>query len=102
MGQERAGHALQTTALVNEAYLRLIDRAGAVAEPGPLLRRLGQLMRRILVDFARSLTISSAAARRAQVSLDEAMVVSEDQAPTWWRSMMHSQRWRPSTRGKVR
>ena len=55
MGQERQGHTLQATALVNEAYLRLIDwknvqwqnRAHFVAVSA-------QLMRRVLVDYARS------------------------------------------------
>ncbi len=54
MGRERAGHSLQTTALVNEAYLRLVDynrmrwvdRAHFVAVSA-------QLMRRILIDYAR-------------------------------------------------
>ena len=55
MGQERPGHTLQATALVNEAYLRLVDvnrmhwqnRAHFFAVSA-------QMMRRILVEFARS------------------------------------------------
>ena len=44
MGRERADHTLQTTALVNEAYLRLIDASrGRVAKPRPLLRHLGAI-----------------------------------------------------------
>ncbi len=41
MRRERAGHSLQTTALVNEAYMRLVDyKQDAVAESGPFLRRV--------------------------------------------------------------
>ena len=55
MARERAGHTLQTTALLNEAYLRLVD-----ANQVPFQNRThffaisSNLMRRILVDFARS------------------------------------------------
>ena len=42
MAGERAGHTLQTSALVNEAYLRLVDfKKRELAKPGPLLRRIG-------------------------------------------------------------
>jgi RNA polymerase sigma-70 factor (ECF subfamily) len=79
MRGERAGHALQTTALVNEAYLRLIeaDRHGwqnrvhfyAVA---------AKLMRHILVDFARSRDRMKRGGRLEQVSLDEALTITAD------------------------
>lgn len=55
MSKERAGHTLQTTALVNEAYLRLIDWKTARWENrAHFFGVSAQLMRRILVDFARS------------------------------------------------
>lgn len=42
MGGERPGHPLQTSAHVNEAYIRLINtKERMLAEPGPLLRRIG-------------------------------------------------------------
>jgi RNA polymerase sigma factor (TIGR02999 family) len=79
MRGERAGHALQTTALVNEAYLRIIeaDRQGwqnrvhfyAVA---------AKLMRHILVDFARSRDRLKRGGRLEQVSLDEALTITAD------------------------
>src|SRR6202162_5862276 len=55
MGRERPGHSLQTTALVNEAYLRLIDaRRVRWQNRAHFFAVSAQLMRRILVDFARS------------------------------------------------
>jgi len=52
---ERAGHTLQTTALVNEAYLRLIGtRRVNWQNRAHFLAMAARLMRRILVDFARS------------------------------------------------
>ena len=52
---ERAGHSLQTTALVNEAYMRLVDtRAVNWQNRAHFLAMAARLMRRILVDFARS------------------------------------------------
>lgn len=54
MGRERVGHTLQTTALVNEAYVRLIDWKNARFENrAHFFGVSAQLMRRILVDFAR-------------------------------------------------
>lgn len=54
MNRERDGHTLQTTALVNEAYLRLIDWKSAKWENrAHFFGVSAQLMRRILVDFAR-------------------------------------------------
>ena len=54
MARERGGHTLQTTALVNEAYIRLIDWKNAKFENrAHFFGVSAQLMRRILVDFAR-------------------------------------------------
>jgi RNA polymerase sigma-70 factor (ECF subfamily) len=54
MHRERDGHTLQTTALVNEAYMRLIDWKSAKFENrAHFFGVSAQLMRRILVDFAR-------------------------------------------------
>jgi len=54
MGRERAGHTLQTTALVNEAYVRLIDWKNVRWQNrAHFFGVSAQLMRRILVDFAR-------------------------------------------------
>ena len=55
MAGERPGHQLQTTALVNEAYLRLIDSSRVGWQDRTHFFAVSaQLMRRILVDFARS------------------------------------------------
>src|SRR5271156_6545480 len=54
MGHERAGHSLQTTALVNEAYLRLVDcNRMRWVDRAHFFAVSAQLMRRILVDTAR-------------------------------------------------
>jgi RNA polymerase sigma factor (TIGR02999 family) len=55
MGQERAGHTLQATALVHEAYLRLVEGKGATSWEGRwhFFAAAAEAMRRILVDQAR-------------------------------------------------
>ena len=55
MRQERAGHPLQTTALVNEAYLRLVDvKRVAWRDRAHFLSVAARVMRRVLVDAART------------------------------------------------
>jgi RNA polymerase sigma-70 factor, ECF subfamily len=79
MRGERVGHALQTTALVNEAYLRLIE-----AERQDFQNRAhfyavaAKLMRHILVDFARSRDRIKRGGAVEQVSLDEALTITAD------------------------
>jgi RNA polymerase sigma factor (TIGR02999 family) len=80
MKRERPGHSLQTTALVNEAYMRLVgykrmqwhDRAHFFAVSS-------QLMRRILVEHARSHNLKRGGGMR-QVSLEETAVVGAEAA----------------------
>ena len=76
MSGERPGHTLQTTALVNEAYMRLIDWKNARWQNrAHFFGVSAQLMRRILVDFARSRPrVRGEEARH--VSLEEALIVS--------------------------
>jgi len=75
MGQERPGHLLQTTALVNEAYLRLIDSSRVRWESrAHFFAVAGQLMRRVLVDAARERRSRKRGGERLQVSLAEAVV----------------------------
>ena len=82
MARERDDHTLQTTALVNEAYMRLIgankvdwhDRAHFFAIAA-------HLMRRILVDFARSRGCRKRGGDRKAALLDEALLVSPDPDP---------------------
>jgi RNA polymerase sigma-70 factor (ECF subfamily) len=54
MSRERAGHTLPTTAILNEAYLRLVDNTRPVWQGRThLIAAAAQLMRRIMVDHAR-------------------------------------------------
>ena len=79
MGGERSGHTLQTTALVNEAYLRLVD-CGKVnwQDRAHFFAVSAQLMRRILIDFARSRGYLKRGGAVAHISLDEAPSVCNE------------------------
>jgi RNA polymerase sigma factor (TIGR02999 family) len=76
---ERSGHTLQTTALVNEAYLRLVD-CGKVnwQDRAHFFAVSAQLMRRILIDFARSRGYLKRGGAVAHISLDEAPSVCDE------------------------
>jgi len=79
MAHERAGHTLQATALVNEAYLRLIDiRQVNWQDRAHFFAMSSRLMRRILVDFARSKGYQKRGGGAQKVSLDEALIVSDE------------------------
>lgn len=81
MSRERPGHTLQTTALVNEAYLRLVDQRNVHwRNRAHFFAISSQLMRRILVDHARSHAYQKRGGGARQVSLDEAAVTSEERA----------------------
>ena len=78
MRRERDGHTLQTSALVNEAYVRLIDWKTAKWENrAHFFGVSAQLMRRILVDFARSRPKMKDGDVH-QVSLDEAFTITTE------------------------
>jgi RNA polymerase sigma-70 factor, ECF subfamily len=79
MIRERAGHILQTTALVNEAYLRLID-ANKVnwRDRAHFFAISANLMRQILVHLARSRDAQKRGGQLRQVSLDEAAVLAPE------------------------
>ena len=80
MVREQAAHTLQTTALVNEAYLRMVDfRKVQWQNRAHFFAVSAQLMRRILVDFARSRNYQKRGGGRRKVSLDEALEVSPEQ-----------------------
>lgn len=78
MNRERDGHTLQTTALVNEAYIRLIDWKTAKWENrAHFFGVSAQLMRRILVDFARKRPkVNNEAVRK--VSFGEALNIAAE------------------------
>jgi RNA polymerase sigma factor (TIGR02999 family) len=79
MARERPGHTLQTTALVNEVYVRLIDGSRVnVRNRVHFFALSAQVMRRILVDFARSRQNLKRSSPGRLVSLDEAVSVSPE------------------------
>src|SRR5262245_51780086 len=81
MPRERAGHPLQTTALVNEAYVRLIDlRQVRWQNRAHFFGVAAQLMRRILVDFARARRRAERGGYKQQVLLEDAAVVSKERS----------------------
>jgi len=80
MVREQAAHTLQATALVNEAYLRMVDlRKVQWQNRAHFFAVSAQLMRRILVDFARSRNYQKRGGGRRRVTLDEALEVSPEQ-----------------------
>jgi RNA polymerase sigma factor (TIGR02999 family) len=77
MGRERHGHTLQTSALVNEAYVRLIDwKDVRWQNRAHFFAVSAQLMRRILVDFARDRQYLKRGGGALRVSLGEAEAFS--------------------------
>ena len=79
MGRERPGHTLQTSALVNEAYIRLIDWKNVRWQNrAHFFAVSAQLMRRILVDFARERHYLKRGGGALQVSLSEAAAFAMD------------------------
>jgi RNA polymerase sigma factor (TIGR02999 family) len=76
MNRERAGHTLQTSALVNEAFLRLVDQRNVKwNNRAHFFAVAAQMMRRILVDHARSHLYAKRGAGAIHVSLDHAGLV---------------------------
>lgn len=81
MRGERPGHLLQTTALVHEAYLRLIDREHVSCQTRTQFFAVAaQVMRRVLVDYARGRDRAKRGEGVAPLSLDDVAVLSDDRA----------------------
>src|SRR6186997_456114 len=81
MSRERPGHTLQTTALVNEAYLRLVNRKDVHWQNRAHFFAISaKLMRSILVDHARSHAYAKRGGGAPKVALDEALIVSQERA----------------------
>lgn len=79
MNRERAGHSLQTTELVNEAYLKLIAQEQVdFNNRSQFFALAATLMRHILVDHARSRRYLKHGGGAMRVSFDEALIVSAD------------------------
>jgi len=81
MGRQNPGHTLQTTALINEAYLRLVNQKEVQWQNrAHFFGVAAQAMRQILVDYARSRHYAKRGGGAQAVSLDEAVAVSEERA----------------------
>ena len=81
MRRERTEHTLQATALVHEAYLKLVEQRSANWQNrAHFFAVAAQLMRRILVDHARGHLRQKRGGEEVHVSLDEAIVFAERQA----------------------
>lgn len=81
MSRERPGHTLQTTALVNEAYVRLVNRKEVHWQNREHFFAIAaQSMRGILVDHARSHAFAKRGGGVRNVTLDEALIVSQERA----------------------
>jgi RNA polymerase sigma-70 factor, ECF subfamily len=79
MAGERAGNSLQATALVNEAFVRLVDgKAVAWQDRAHFLAVSARVMRRILVDHARAKGAQKRGGEGARVTFDEALVVADE------------------------
>jgi RNA polymerase sigma factor (TIGR02999 family) len=79
MSRERQDHTLQTTALVNEAYLKLIDQKVEWQNRAHFFGIAAQIMRRILIDHARK-HLGPRHGGDKTISLDEVAVVSDERA----------------------
>jgi RNA polymerase sigma factor (TIGR02999 family) len=80
--KEQRGHVLQTTALIHEAYLRLIDaRSLSWQNRAHFFAIASRLMRRILVDYARSRSYVRRGGEARHVQLEEASMLSHEKGP---------------------
>ncbi|MDQ1639003.1 MAG: hypothetical protein QOF62_2342 [Pyrinomonadaceae bacterium] len=81
--RERKGHTLQTTALINEAYLRLVDQKHVHwANRSHFFGISAQIMRRILIDHARRYDYAKRGGGAQRISLDEAAIVAKQRGRT--------------------
>ncbi len=79
MRRERGDHLMQTSALINEAYLRLIDwKAVRWQNRAHFFGVAAQLMRRILVDFARQRPRVAKDVEARHISFEQAMTVTDE------------------------
>jgi RNA polymerase sigma factor (TIGR02999 family) len=81
MRRENPGHTLQTTALVNEAYFRLVDQRNVRWQNrAHFFGIAAQIMRRILMNYARDRHRAKRGGHAVQVSLSEVAVVGEERS----------------------
>jgi RNA polymerase sigma factor (TIGR02999 family) len=82
MQREQKGHTLQTTALINEAYVRLVDQKHVHwANRAHFFAISAQIMRRILIDHARRHAYAKRGGGAERISLDETAIVAKERAP---------------------
>jgi RNA polymerase sigma factor (TIGR02999 family) len=81
MKRESPGHTLQTSALVNEAFVRLVDQKNVRwKNRAHFFGIAAQMMRRILVDYARGRNYAKRGGGAQQISLDEGLIVSDERS----------------------
>jgi len=81
MRREQPGHLLQTTALVNESYMRLMERRRVSCQTrAEFFAVAAQVMRRVLVDYARGRNRVKRGGGLALLPLDDVAVISKDRA----------------------
>jgi len=81
MSRESPGHTLQTSALVNEAFLRLVDQRNVHWQSrAHFFGIAAQMMRRILVDYARSRSYAKRGGGARRLTLDEGLIVSDERS----------------------
>ena len=79
--KERPGHTLQTSALVNEAFLRLVDQRDMHWQNrAHFFGIAAQMMRRILVDYARKRQFAKRGGNQVQVSLNEELLAAKQRS----------------------
>ena len=82
MNGEREGHTLQTTALVNEAYLRLVDSSQVEWQNrAHFLAMAARVMRRVLVDSARAKRYHKRGGGEVRITFDEGLAVAGNTSP---------------------
>lgn len=81
MIRERPAHTLQTSGLVNEAFLRLVDQRDVHWQNrAHFFGIAAQMMRRILVDYARNRGYAKRGGSARQVSLEEGLIISQERS----------------------
>ncbi|HZE70930.1 MAG TPA: sigma-70 family RNA polymerase sigma factor [Pyrinomonadaceae bacterium] len=81
MAKERSGHTLQTSALINEAYLRLINQQNVEwKDRAHFFAVAAQIMRHILIDHARSYRYEKRGAGAQKIELNDAAVLGQQRA----------------------
>ena len=81
MGKENAGHTLQTSALINEAYMRLVDRQAVEwHDRSHFFAVAARVMRNILIDHARKYAYAKRGAGAMHITLDDITILKQGRA----------------------